>query len=31
MSKELMPKIKVRNLNLYYGDNQALKNINIDL
>ncbi|MBS5305157.1 phosphate ABC transporter ATP-binding protein PstB [Clostridium tertium] len=26
-----MPKIKVRNLNLYYGDNQALKNINIDL
>ena len=31
MSKELMPKIKVRNLNLYYGDNQALKNKNIDL
>lgn len=31
MSKEVMPKIKVRNLNLYYGDNQALKNINIDL
>ncbi len=31
MSKELMPKIRVRNLNLYYGDNQALKNINIDL
>ncbi|MCR1951471.1 MULTISPECIES: phosphate ABC transporter ATP-binding protein PstB [unclassified Clostridium] len=26
-----MPKIRVRNLNLYYGDNQALKNINIDL
>ncbi|EOR27371.1 MULTISPECIES: phosphate ABC transporter ATP-binding protein PstB [Clostridium] len=26
-----MPKIKVRNLNLYYGDNQALKNISIDL
>ncbi|WP_460288191.1 phosphate ABC transporter ATP-binding protein PstB [Clostridium sp. CTA-7] len=26
-----MPKIKVRNLNLYYGENQALKNINIDL
>lgn len=24
-------KIKVRNLDLYYGDNQALKNINIDL
>lgn len=31
MSNEIMPKIKVRNLNLYYGDNQALKNINIDL
>ncbi|GAA0085455.1 phosphate ABC transporter ATP-binding protein PstB [Clostridium sp. CTA-7] len=31
MSKEVMPKIKVRNLNLYYGENQALKNINIDL
>ncbi|WP_243190588.1 phosphate ABC transporter ATP-binding protein PstB [Clostridium gallinarum] len=26
-----MKKIQVRNLNLYYGDNQALKNINIDL
>lgn len=24
-------KIKVRNLDLYYGDNQALKNINIDI
>lgn len=24
-------KIKVRNLDLYYGDNKALKNINIDL
>ncbi|MDV4151236.1 phosphate ABC transporter ATP-binding protein PstB [Clostridium sp. AL.422] len=26
-----MKKIQVRNLNLYYGDNKALKNINIDL
>lgn len=26
-----MPKIKVKNLNLYYGENQALKNISIDL
>lgn len=31
MSNEIMPKIKVRNLNLYYGDNQALKNISINL
>ncbi len=31
MSNEDMKKIQVRNLNLYYGDNQALKNINIDL
>lgn len=31
MSKENTKKIQVRNLNLYYGDNQALKNINIDL
>ncbi len=31
MSKEDLKKIQVRNLNLYYGDNQALKNINIDL
>ena len=31
MSKEDIKKIQVRNLNLYYGDNQALKNINIDL
>lgn len=31
MSKEGLKKIQVRNLNLYYGDNQALKNINIDL
>ena len=31
MSNENMKKIQVRNLNLYYGDNQALKNINIDL
>ena len=26
-----LPKISVRNLNLYYGDFKALKNINIDL
>ena len=31
MSKEDLKKIQVRNLNLYYGDNHALKNINIDL
>ena len=31
MSNEQAKKIKVRDLNLYYGDNQALKNINIDL
>ncbi len=31
MSKENIKKIQVRDLNLYYGDNQALKNINIDL
>ena len=31
MSNEQVKKIKVRDLNLYYGDNQALKNINIDL
>ena len=31
MSKENLKKIQVKNLNLYYGDNQALKNINIDL
>ena len=31
MSKENTKKIQVRNLNLYYGDNQALKNISIDL
>ena len=31
MSKENTKKIQVRNLNLYYGDNQALKSINIDL
>lgn len=31
MSKEDIKKIQVRNLNLYYGDNQALKNINIGL
>ena len=31
MNKETNTKIKVRNLNLYYGQNQALKNINIDL
>ncbi len=31
MSKENLKKIQVKNLNLYYGDNKALKNINIDL
>ena len=31
MNKETNTNIKVRNLNLYYGQNQALKNINIDL
>ena len=31
MSNKNMKKIQVRNLNLYYGDNQALKNISIDL
>ncbi|WP_394855021.1 phosphate ABC transporter ATP-binding protein PstB [Clostridium lamae] len=31
MSREEIKKIQVRNLNLYYGDNKALKNINIDL
>ena len=31
MDKEINTKIKVRNLDLYYGQNQALKNINIDL
>lgn len=31
MNKETNTKIKVRNLNLFYGENQALKNINIDL
>lgn len=31
MSNEQVKKIQVRDLNLYYGDNQALKNINIDL
>ena len=31
MSNKNLKKIQVKNLNLYYGDNQALKNINIDL
>lgn len=31
MADKVMPKIKVKNLNLYYGENQALKNISIDL
>ena len=31
MLKDKKAKIQVRNLNLYYGENQALKNINIDL
>ena len=31
MSNGNMKKIQVRNLNLYYGENKALKNISIDL
>ena len=31
MSNIITPEIQVRNLNLFYGDNQALKNINIDI
>ena len=31
MSNKTNTKIKVRNLDLYYGKKQALKNINIDL
>lgn len=31
MSKKIQPKIQVRDLDLFYGDNQALKKINIDL
>lgn len=31
MSNKAHAKIQVRNLDLFYGDNQALKNINIDL
>ena len=31
MSNKIKPKIQVRNLDLFYGENQALKKINIDL
>ena len=31
MSNKIQPKIQVRDLDLFYGDNQALKKINIDL
>ena len=31
MSNTTMPEIQVRNLDLFYGDNQALKKINIDI
>lgn len=31
MSNIITPEIQVRNLDLFYGDNQALKNINIDI
>lgn len=31
MSNKVQPKIQVRDLDLFYGDNQALKKINIDL
>lgn len=31
MSKIVLPEIQVKNLELFYGDNKALKNINIDI
>lgn len=31
MSKIALPEIQVRNLELFYGDNKALKNINLDI
>ena len=31
MSNIITPEIQVKNLDLFYGDNQALKNINIDI
>ena len=31
MSNMITPEIQVKNLDLFYGDNQALKNINIDI
>lgn len=31
MSKDSLPKIRVRNLDLFYGENQALKKINLDI
>lgn len=31
MSDIMTPEIQVKNLNLFYGDNKALKNINIDI
>ena len=31
MSKDNLPKIRVRNLDLFYGDNQALKKIDLDI
>ncbi len=31
MSNIITPEIQVRNLDLFYGDNQALKNINMDI
>ena len=31
MSNTKKPEIQVRNLELFYGDNKALKNINIDI
>jgi phosphate transport system ATP-binding protein len=31
MSKIILPEIQVKNLELFYGENKALKNINIDI
>ena len=31
MSNVVKPEIQVRNLELFYGDNKALKNINLDI
>ena len=31
MTSGKVPEIQVRNLELFYGDNKALKNINLDI